>query len=167
MSHDESIRAADDAAPVLDSEHLLRRLPNQPDQYDFDLKTPRFNAFLPSKRDVDGLSLNFDTTIFTVSICKASTRPERGQTFRIFVRLSASDFLPRASDMRQSAGRHRPPQCSLPRRYSKRPFLPLPRRSGRRSLLLHSRLEGRGMPSPKSCASWVAEHGRLRAHERW
>ena len=47
-----------DSSPVEDTEHLLRRFPNEPDQFDFTLQVPRLNIFLPSSRDMDGLSLN-------------------------------------------------------------------------------------------------------------
>src|SRR5437879_2790129 len=48
---------ARDDSPVGDQEYLLRRFPNEPAQFDFTLLIPRLNAFLPSSRDTDGLSL--------------------------------------------------------------------------------------------------------------
>jgi hypothetical protein len=47
----------DDISCVGDDEWLLRRFPNEPDQYDRDKAFPRLNIFLPLEGDVDGLSL--------------------------------------------------------------------------------------------------------------
>lgn len=53
-----SSSAKGDNSQVEDKEYLLRRFPNEPDNFNFVLLTPKLSCFLPSKADEDGLSLN-------------------------------------------------------------------------------------------------------------
>ena len=70
-----TLESGNDSSPVEDAEHLLRRFPNEPDQFDFTRQVPRLNIFLPSIRDARGLSLNREGDNFTNAVAVLASAP--------------------------------------------------------------------------------------------
>ena len=71
----QTLPTGDETSPVQDSEYLLRRFPNQPDQFDFASSMPRLNVFLPSRRDATGLSVNRELFMTAEEVKAAASSP--------------------------------------------------------------------------------------------